>query len=191
MKRKKQTNQRRQSRSKKPAKRSNGGLRSLRSLFVEELRDLYDAEHQLVKTLPKIAATVSSPELKQAITSHLEETRGHVKRLELVFADIGEPARATHCDGMEGLLAEGRKMMGKDGEEAVLDAGIISAAQRVEHYEVAGYGCARRYATRLDYSNAAELLGETLEEEKNADAKLTEVSDALDLGGKFEGQEAA
>jgi ferritin-like metal-binding protein YciE len=177
--------------SKKSSKESAAGLATLRHLFVHELQDLYDAENQLVKALPKIAAAVSSPELKEAIESHLEETREHVRRLEQVFGEIGEKARASHCDGMEGLLAEGKKMMEEDGDEAVIDAGIIAAAQRVEHYEMAGYGCARRYATRLDYGTAVELLGETLDEEKAADNKLTEISDALELDGESQDEEAA
>lgn len=159
-------------------KSSGDGLHSLRDLFVDELRDLYSAENQLVKALPKVAAAVSSSELKKTITAHLKETRGHVKRLEQVFKDIGEQVRSTHCDGMEGLLKEGKKMTEKDGEEAVVDAGIAAAAQRVEHYEIAGYGCVCAFAKRLGYDESAELLGQTLDEEKKADEKLTEISES-------------
>jgi ferritin-like metal-binding protein YciE len=160
------------------AKSSGNGLNSLRDLFIEELRDLYDAEHQLVKALPKIAAAVSSSDLKETIEAHLEQTRGHVKRLEQVFKGIGEQVRSTHCDAMAGLLKEGKKMTEKHGEEAVVDAGIITAAQRVEHYEIAGYGCACAFAKRLGYDDSAELLSQTLDEEKKADEKLTEISES-------------
>lgn len=168
---------------------SGESLNTLRDLFIDELRDLYSAENQLVKALPKVAAAVSSPELKQTIKDHLEQTRGHVKRLEQVFKDIGESASAEHCDGMEGLLEEGDKMTKKEGADAVVDAGIIAAAQRVEHYEIAGYGCVCSFAKRLGYDDSAELLGQTLEEEKKADEKLTEISESsLELDDE---QEAA
>jgi len=168
----------RQRASGEKTKSSGNGLNSLRDLFVEELRDLYDAENQLVRTLPKVAAAVSSAELKDTIKAHLEQTREHVKRLEQVFKDVGEQTRATHCDAMEGLLKEGKKMTEKHGEEAVVDAGIIAAAQRVEHYEIAGYGCVCAFAKRLGYDESAELLGQTLDEEKKADEKLTEISES-------------
>jgi len=153
-------------------------LVTLYDLLVDELRDLYDAENQLVKALPKVAAAVSSSELKEALEEHFEQTRGHVERLQDVFEHLGESPRGTHCDGMEGLLKEGQKMMEKKGEDAVIDAGIISAAQRVEHYEIAGYGCVISFAKRLGHSEAAKLLSEILEEEKAADEKLTEIAES-------------
>lgn len=158
-------------------KSSGEELSSLRDLFLDELRDLYNAENQLVKALPKVVAAVSSSELKETIEEHLEETRGHVDRLEQVFKQLGEKPGGTHCDGMEGLLEEGKKMMKKKGDDSVIDAGIISAAQRVEHYEIAGYGCVHTFAKRLGEDAAAELLSQTLKEEKQADEKLTEIAE--------------
>jgi ferritin-like metal-binding protein YciE len=160
------------------ARTSGGELSTLHDLLVDELRDLYDAENQLIKALPKVAAAISSSELRDAIQEHLQQTRGHVDRLERVFDELDESPRGTHCDGMEGLLKEGKKMMEKKGEEAVIDAGIISAAQRVEHYEIAGYGCVVSFAKRLGHSEAAKLLAEILEEEKAADEKLTEIAES-------------
>src|SRR5689334_8546635 len=116
-------------------------LQSLQDLLVDELRDLYSAEKQLVKALPKVAKAISSPRLKQAIESHLQQTEGHVTRLEEIFETLGEKATGKKCKGMQGLLEEGEETIGEDGVDAVRDAGIIAAAQRVEHYEIAAYGC--------------------------------------------------
>ena len=151
---------------------------SLRDLFVEQLRDTLSAEKQLVKALPKVANKANSEMLSDTILEHLEETRTHVTRLEQVFAAIGEPARAKTCKGMAGLIEEGEEEMKEDGHEAILDAAIVASAQRIEHYEIAAYGCLIRYAELLELPDAVGLLEQTLGEEKAADAKLTEVSDA-------------
>jgi ferritin-like metal-binding protein YciE len=152
-------------------------LDNLQNLFENELKDIYNAEKQLVAALPKIAEAASSPELSKAITLHLEETKGHVQRLEQIMGSLDMPARGKKCKGMEGLLAEGKEILEEDGEDAVKDAGIISAAQRVEHYEMAAYGCLRSYAEILGHSEAARLLNETLQEEVAADEKLNELAE--------------
>jgi ferritin-like metal-binding protein YciE len=152
---------------------------SLQDLYVRELRDLYDAEKQLVKVLPKMAKASSSSELQSAFEEHLEQTRGHVERLEQVFEKLGSRPRGTKCKGIEGIINEGKEMMEEDGDNAVLDAAIISAAQRVEHYEMAGYGCVRTYAQTLGYEDQARLLEQTLEEEKQADQKLTQIAESV------------
>jgi ferritin-like metal-binding protein YciE len=154
-------------------------LRSLSDLFVGELRDLFSAENQLVKALPKLAKAASAPELRQAIERHLEETKGQVRRLETIFRDLDMSPKGKKCKAMEGLIEEGGEMMDMDGEAAVRDAGLIAAAQRVEHYEIAGYGCARTFATLLGYQEAASLLQETLDEEASADRKLTELAETI------------
>lgn len=151
-------------------------LNGLRDLLVDELGDLLYAENLLVKTLPKVIEASSSPELKEAIESHLEETRGHVSRLEQAFERLGETAKAVKCKGMTGILEEGAEALEKDGEDAVVDAGIIGAAQRVEHYEIAGYGCARSHAEQIGETEVAELLEQTLDEEKKANNKLTAIA---------------
>jgi ferritin-like metal-binding protein YciE len=153
-------------------------LDSLQSLFLEELKDIYHAEKQLVQALPRLAKSVSSPELKEAITSHLEETKGHVERIEQIFQDLGHAARGKRCKGMEGLLEEGKEIMEEEGEDAVIDAALIAGAQRVEHYEIAAYGCLRTYAQLLGYDNAARLLSETLSEEEAADEKLNAIAES-------------
>jgi ferritin-like metal-binding protein YciE len=150
-------------------------LPSLRELLVDELKDLYSAETQLVKALPKVAKHTSTPSLKEAITNHLEETRGHVERLQQIAEILDCKVTGKKCKGMEGLLEEGDELLNAEGNEAVLDAGIVAAAQRVEHYEMAAYGSARTMAELLGHEDVVALLQQTLDEEKAADQKLTEV----------------
>jgi ferritin-like metal-binding protein YciE len=149
---------------------------SLKELYVEELKDLFSAENQLTKALPKMAKAASSDELRQGFEAHLEQTQGHVQRLQQIFAQLGEKATGKKCLGMEGLIKEGAEVMGEDFEDAMMDAALISAAQRVEHYEIAGYGSVIAYAELLGESEQASLLKETLEEEKETDEKLTELA---------------
>jgi len=151
---------------------------TLKDLFIEELRDIYHAEGQLVKALPKVAKTANNADLKSAIEQHLEETKGQVNRLEKVFKVIGEKARGKKCDGMAGLIDEAKEMMEEEAEPDVLDAGIIAGSQKIEHYEIATYGCLCTWAKQLELDEAAELLGLNLEEEKAADAKLTELAES-------------
>jgi len=154
-------------------------MENLRELLVEELKDLYSAEKQIVKALPKIIRGSASPELKAAITEHLEVTKTQVSRLDEVFGILGEKPRAKHCKGMEGLLEEGAESLEEEQKGTLRDLQLIGAAQRVEHYEVAAYGTARAMAERLGMTQAAELLGETLAEEEQADTQLTEVAEGL------------
>jgi ferritin-like metal-binding protein YciE len=149
---------------------------SLKELYVEELKDLFSAENQLTKALPKMAKAASSDELRQGFEEHLEQTQGHVQRLQQIFEQLGEKATGKKCLGMEGLVKEGAEVMGEDFEDAMMDAALISAAQRVEHYEIAGYGSVIAYAELLGESEQASLLKETLEEEKETDEKLTELA---------------
>src|ERR1700704_1631396 len=139
-------------------------LDNLRKLYIEELRDLYSAENQLIKALPKMAKGASSDELRQAFENHLQETEGHVERLETIFEDLDESPKGKTCHAMKGLVEEGSEMLDEEGEESVLDAGIIAAAQKVEHYEIASYGTVRTFAGLLGEKQAAELLETTLEE---------------------------
>jgi len=152
-------------------------LTSLHDLFVEQLQDLYDAEQQLTKALPKMAKAAHSSDLQQAFQHHLEETERQVERLEHVFEEIGEEAKAKSCKAMKGLIAEGDEVLKAKGSEEVRDAALIAAAQRVEHYEIAGYGTCRAFAQRLGFERAAELLQQTLDEEGAADHKLTEIAE--------------
>jgi len=154
-------------------------LESLRDLYIEELRDLYSAENQLVKALPKMAKAASSPELQAAFTEHLEQTKGHVERLETIFKSLDASPKGKTCKAMEGLVEEGDEMRKEKGEAAVIDAGLIAAAQRVEHYEIAGYGTVRTYARLLKETQAANLLQQTLDEEGETDKKLTELAESL------------
>ncbi len=154
-------------------------LDSLRTLWIEEMRDLYNAENQLLKALPKMAKRASAPELKEAFTSHLEETRTHVERLEEIFTKLGKKPSGKTCKAMKGLVEEGSEMMEEDGPAPVIDAGLIAAAQRVEHYEMAGYGVVRTFASILGEDEAQELLQETLDEEGAADEKLTEIAESV------------
>jgi ferritin-like metal-binding protein YciE len=151
-------------------------------LFKEELEDLYDAEKQIVQALPKMVEAASSEELKSAFEEHLEQTKEQVKRLERVFKAIGEKPQGKTCEGMQGLLKEGEKMISEIPKSPVLDAAIIGAAQKVEHYEISGYGTARTMAEMLGQQDAAELLEETLEEEKTTDENLTEIAEAIMTG---------
>ena len=152
-------------------------LDSLQKLFVTELKDIYNAEKQLVTALPRIAKAAGSPRLAEAITKHLKETEGHVARLEEIFQSLGLPARGKKCKGMEGLLEEGKEVMEEEAQESVRDAALISAAQKVEHYEIAAYGCLRSYAQILGHNDAAKLLEQTLKEEEAADEKLNELAE--------------
>jgi ferritin-like metal-binding protein YciE len=154
-------------------------LGSLHDLYVDELKDLYNAENQLLKALPKMAKAASAPELRTAFEDHLEETRGQVERLERIFKKLDASPKGKKCKAMEGLIEEGKEVMGQDAEPAVLDAALIAAAQRVEHYEMAGYGCVRTYARLLGDEDAADLLQETLDEEAAADTKLTELAETV------------
>jgi len=153
-------------------------MQSLQDLYVDELRDLYNAENQLIKALPKMAKTATTPELKEAFESHLEETKGHVERLEQIFKKLDESPKGKKCKGMEGLLEEGKEMMQEDFEDELMDAALISAAQKVEHYEIASYGCVRTFAQLLGDQQAADLLQQTLDEEGEADKKLTSIAES-------------
>jgi ferritin-like metal-binding protein YciE len=169
-------------------------LDSLDKLFLEELKDVYNAEKQILRALPKMAKAADSPELRQAFTKHLKETEGQVQRLEKIFRELGQAARGKKCKGMEGLLEEGKEMLEEDGEPAVIDAALIASAQRVEHYEIAAYGCLRTYAQLLGHSQAEQLLQQTLQEEEAADQKLTELGEsgineaAAAVGGEAEAE---
>lgn len=151
-------------------------LASLRQLYVKELSDLHSAETQLVKALPEMAKAASSPELASAFQKHLAETQEHVRRLDQVFARMNDKPLHVKCRGMEGLLSEGDEAMKDSGDPAVKDAGLISIAQRVEHYEIAGYGCARTYAELLGEQESVGLLQTTLEEERRTDESLTDLA---------------
>lgn len=150
---------------------------SLKTLLEEELKDIYSAEKQLVKALPKMAKKATSEDLRAAIEEHLEVTQGHVERLEEVFETLGKTAKAKTCKAMQGLIEEATEIMEEDADDAVMDAGIIAAAQKVEHYEIASYGAVRTWARLVGENEAAELLQETLDEEGEADKKLTELAE--------------
>jgi ferritin-like metal-binding protein YciE len=152
---------------------------TLQKLFVEELRDLYNAETQLLKALPKMAKGASSQELKDAFEKHLEQTKTHVERLEEVFEQLGEKPKGKTCRAMKGLIEEGSEILEKDGDESVLDAGIIVAAQKVEHYEIAGYGSVRTFAHLLGQNDAAELLQTTLDEESETNEILNKLAETV------------
>lgn len=150
---------------------------TLHDAFLDELRDAYDAEKQVTKALPKMAKAASSPELRKAFELHLEETRGQIARLEEVFGTLGEKVRGKHCDGMEGIIEEGKSAMEEDFDDSTMDAALIASAQRVEHYEMAAYGTLVAWARAMGHTEAADLLEETLEEEKAADSKLTQLAE--------------
>jgi len=154
-------------------------LDTLQKLYTEELRDLYNAENQLLKALPKMAKAASSAELKGAFQKHLEQTKGHVERLEQVFEELDESPKGKTCRAMKGLIQEGSELLEQDGDESVRDAGIIVAAQKVEHYEIAGYGSARTFAHLLGRNKAAELLQNTLDEESETDELLTRLAESV------------
>ena len=149
---------------------------SLLGLYVDELRDIYNAEKQLTKALPKMAKVATTEDLRNGFTEHLEQTRGHVERLEQIFEALGQRASGKRCVAMEGLVEEGSEMMEDDFEGEVLDAALIAAAQRVEHYEIAAYGTLCAFADLLGVSQHASLLRQTLDEEKATDERLTELS---------------
>jgi ferritin-like metal-binding protein YciE len=152
--------------------------KGLRELFVDELKDLYNAENQLVKALPKMAKAAESPELKAGFEEHLEQTKGHVERLESIFSKLRENPKGKKCKGMEGLVEEGSEAI-EEYEGAVRDAALIGGAQRVEHYEMAGYGTVIAMAKQLGESKHAQVLEQTLEEEKKTDAKLASLSEKV------------
>jgi ferritin-like metal-binding protein YciE len=151
-------------------------LETLQDLYIDVLRDLYDAENQILKALPKMAKASSSTALRNGFEGHLQQTEGHVHRLDQVFEHLGETPRRKKCKAIEGLLEEGKELLESDSDSEVLDAGLIAAAQKVEHYEIASYGCARTYAEVLGQEEAAELLQQTLDEEKQTDEKLTQIA---------------
>lgn len=152
---------------------------TLEKLFIDELKDLYSAENQITKALPKIAKAATTPELKEALQNHLEETKGQIDRLNKIGEILGRSLKGKTCDGMKGVLTEGSSVLEEVEEGNVRDAGIISAAQRVEHYEMAGYGAVREYAKLLGMEDVVALLEETLEEEKAADKKLSSISKSV------------
>jgi len=160
-------------------KKGNMNLETLKELYVEELRDLYNAENQLIKALPKMAKGASSDELKEAFEKHLEQTKGHVQRLEQVFQELGEKAKGKTCQAMKGLIEEGSEVLEADGEDSVLDAAIIVAAQKVEHYEIASYGSVRTFAQLLGQDKSAELLQQTLDEESEANELLNKLAEDI------------
>jgi ferritin-like metal-binding protein YciE len=170
-------------------------LDSLEKLFIDELKDIYNAEKQLTRALPRMAKAAESPELQQAFTTHLKETEGQIRRLEQVFKTLGQAVRGKKCKGMEGLIEEGKEKLEEDGEPEVVDAALIASAQKVEHYEIASYGCLRTYAELLGYSEAAELLQQNLQEEEATDKKLTQLGEsginqaAVMAGGEEEEEE--
>jgi ferritin-like metal-binding protein YciE len=154
-------------------------LDSLQTLFIEEVKDIYNGEKQLLTALPRMAKAAESPELQQAFTKHLKETEGQVQRLERILKDLGQAVRGKQCKGMEGIIEEGKEKLEEKGksEGSVLDAALIASAQKVEHYEIATYGCLRTYAQLLGHSEAAKLLEQTLAEEEAADKKLTQLAE--------------
>jgi ferritin-like metal-binding protein YciE len=156
-------------------------MNRLKHLYVEEMKDLYSAESQLVKALPKMAKASTSKDLRAGFEEHLNQTREHVARLEKIFKALGENPKGKKCKGMEGLIKEGAEMIEEDPAPEELDAGLISAAQRVEHYEIAGYGCVSTYAKLLGEDQAASLLRQTLGEEKETDKKLSQLADRINL----------
>jgi ferritin-like metal-binding protein YciE len=165
----------------------------LKELYVEELKDLYNAENQLVKALPKMAKAASSEELRQGFEEHLEQTRGHVERLEKIFESLDESPKGKKCMGMEGLVKEGSEVMSEDFDGALMDAALIGAAQRVEHYEIAAYGTVSEFAKLLGENEHVTLLEETLQEEKETDEKLTNLAKEINSQaneGMEEAQEA-
>jgi ferritin-like metal-binding protein YciE len=151
-------------------------LETLRDLYVEELKDLYSAENMILKALPRMAKAATHPQLKKAFLKHEKQTQQHAKRLERICKELGESPRGKKCVGMEGLIDEAKELLAEKPEPNVLDAGLISAAQHVEHYEMAGYGTARTWARLLGYDNQADLLQQTLDEEQATDLLLTDIA---------------
>jgi len=153
-------------------------LESLKDLYVEQLRDLYSAETQLVDALPKMVEGATASDLKKGFNDHLRQTEEHVRRLERIFKDLGEDAKGETCEGMKGLIKEGSEMIKMKGENAARDAGLIAAAQRVEHYEIAAYGTVRTYAELLGHDDHVTLLEKTLNEEEETDERLTQLAES-------------
>jgi ferritin-like metal-binding protein YciE len=162
---------------------------NLHELFVDELKDIYDAEKQLTKALPKMAKAAESPDLRAAFEEHLEITRMQVNRLEEVFKSLGMAARGKTCEGMKGLIEEGQEMMEELEQGATLDAALIASAQKVEHYEIASYGTLATFAEIMGHQDAKDLLGQTLDEEKEADERLTQVAGHINFEAEAEGEE--
>src|SRR6188472_2492094 len=154
-------------------------LNTLEQLYISELRDLYSAENQLLKALPKMAKAASSPELQDAFEKHLEQTKGHVERLEQIFQHLDENPKGKICHAMKGLIEEGSEILKEDGEDSVLDAGIIVAAQKVEHYEIASYGSVRTFANLLNQDEPARLLQSTLDEESETNEILNRLAESI------------
>jgi ferritin-like metal-binding protein YciE len=165
-------------------------LKSLDDLLVHELQDIYNAEGQILKALPKMIKAASHPELQSAFEEHLEQTEGQVERLDQVFKLLGVPAKGKRCEGMAGLLEEGKKTMEEDALPSVMDAALIAAAQKVEHYEIASYGCVCTYAEMLGYDQVHDLLGQTLDEEEATDEKLSALAENVINVDAEEGEDA-
>jgi ferritin-like metal-binding protein YciE len=161
---------------------------TLKDLYVDELKDLFDAENRIVKALPKMAKNATSEELRSGFEEHLEQTKEHVNRLKQILTDLGEKG-GKKCPGIMGILEEGDEMMGEDFEGSLMDAALISGAQRVEHYEIAAYGCVKAWAELLGESEAIQLLGKTLEEEKETDEKLTQLAETINEQAHSESSE--
>jgi ferritin-like metal-binding protein YciE len=165
-------------------------LTSLDDLLVHELQDIYNAESQMLKSLPKMIKAAAHPELQSAFEEHLEQTEGQVERLDQVFKLLGVPAKGRKCEGMAGIIEEGKKVIEEDADPAVKDAALIAAAQKVEHYEIASYGCVCTYAEMLGYDQVHDLLGQNLEEEETTDEKLTELAESVINVEAEEGEES-
>jgi len=153
-------------------------LESLQDLLISELKDIYSAENQILKALPKMAKAAASDDLKAAFKTHLEETKGQVERLDQIFEMLEASPRGKKCKAMQGLIEEGSELLSEDADPYVLDAALIAAAQKVEHYEIASYGCVRTWAQELGFDEVVELLEATLDEEKATDEKLTELAES-------------
>ncbi len=169
---------------------------SLKELYIDELRDLYDSENQLIKALPKMAKAAESDELRSGIEDHLEQTKEHAKRIEQIFDALGETTKGKKCKGMQGIISEGTAMMREDFEGAVADSAIISSAQRVEHYEIAAYTTMHELARILGENEAASLISQTLDEEKETNRKLAHLAqginrEAAEMSGESEEEEKA
>jgi ferritin-like metal-binding protein YciE len=156
-------------------------LESLHELYIKELRDMYDAENQIIKALPKMVESCNSSQLRNALSQHLEQTRGHVERLERILTIHNEDVKGEKCKGMEGIIDEGKEIVKHDENPGVRDAGIIGGAQKVEHYEMASYGSLRTWAQQMGHTEAAQLLQQTLDEEKAADEKLSQIAQQLNV----------
>jgi ferritin-like metal-binding protein YciE len=166
-------------------------LKNLQDLYLEELRDIYDAEQQLLKGIPLLAKAASSDELRNAFEDHLEQTKEQIERLDQIFETAGASAKGKKCKGMAGLIEEARELLDEDIDPEVLDAALIAAAQRVEHYEIAVYGCLATYARLLEKEDDADLLEQSLDEEKETDELLTEIAESsINVEAAEEGEEA-